>query len=289
VLQQGEARALEEGTELAVVVLTPLAGERRAVAVGGGLALWAHDVVAAADAPRGEQRVASDLDPLRPRVVRDLAPACDVGGVLVLDVEAAAEGQDQHLEADLGALVDRRAHGLRLGAAHVHHQRVLGNPGGDGAQHAPAGQAAALALGRVVHQFEGAMALEARAGRQVLRGAARGLDDQQAGGLAAVVDLGRVVRVGAPVDDVPVGVRRMEAAEGEVGLDVQHVRARQRDALALLDPVRPLDDGQQLAREAVHRDRPVGVVVDDDPLAHHGQPVVELAVHRDAQAGERLG
>ena len=51
--------------------------------------------------------------------------------------EAAAEGQDDHLEADLCALVDRGAHLLGLRAAHVHHQRVLGAPRRDRAPGSP--------------------------------------------------------------------------------------------------------------------------------------------------------
>lgn len=95
-----------------------------------------------------------------------------------------------HFEADLGTLVDRRAHGHRLGAADVHQQRVLGTPRRQHAVQAPLRQRLAVAVLAVGREHERAERRERGTGRDRLRRPDLGFHLEQAARLLLVVDLG---------------------------------------------------------------------------------------------------
>ena len=169
-LQDVEAGAFEEGGELAHVPPTPRAAQAGGVAEYGiarFAGLGVNGVVLGADGTARQQGVSTQLDSLVVGVVSQLAKLIEIGRVLTLRVEATAEGEDDHLETDIGALVNGQAHGIGIGVPHVHEDGVLGDPGCDGSVHAAHGQAAALAIGAVVDEHKGAEGLEDVAGSHI--------------------------------------------------------------------------------------------------------------------------
>jgi hypothetical protein len=87
--------------------------------------------VLVADAAAGQKRIPAELDALAVGIIDEFLDPVHVGRVGVLHVEPAAEGHDDHLESDFGALIYRELDRLRVGTADVHENRVLRDPGGE--------------------------------------------------------------------------------------------------------------------------------------------------------------
>ena len=290
VFQAVEGRDLEEPAQLLEVALSPRARERRCMAkdLAARLARVGVDAVVGfrLDLAAAEQRVATDLDAARMRKVCELLPAREIRFALVLDVEAAAEAEDDEFEADLLALLDRRTHHCRLGSAQMHHQRVLARPRRKHAIHPPQRERATVSIAvATMAQSPRATRCERRVGRDGLRGAEVGPHFEQALRALLVVDLRVVGRIGEPPDAVRTPVCAGHCVERKVRLDMNvrqpHVASLRLDARLSLDH-RPLE-----RREAIEHDRSRAAVVDLEPLAQQRQAVVELQVHIDAQRGIR--
>ncbi len=121
VLEQGKARALEKGVQFGEVVLAPAALQAGRVAEGGRGTLRGNDIVFRVDAPGSEQGIAPDFNTFRAGIFRVSRHLLQVGVPVILDVEAAAEGEDDHLKADYGALVYGVLHGFPIGEPRVQH------------------------------------------------------------------------------------------------------------------------------------------------------------------------
>ena len=177
VFQQVESGLLIERVEFAKVVLSPGAAQAGCVAKLGaaGFARGLVDnIVLGADSSTGQQGVATEFDALAVGIVGQCLPLGECVGILVFEVEAAAEGKDDHLKTNLGALIDCQAHGVRVCPTHMHHQRVFRDPGRDGAIHASYGQALAFSLRTVKHQLEGTKGFKSCPGGDVHVGTDRG-------------------------------------------------------------------------------------------------------------------
>ena len=191
-LQDVEPRPLEKSTDLPEILPAPGAFEAGRIPEGGparAARLRVDDVRRVVDAARGEERVAADLDAAVVGVPGDIPESGQDAGVLVLHVQAAAEAEDDHLEAGRGALVDGRPDGRGVGGLEVHEDGILRHPGRDRPVHATKGQAAAFPVGRVEQEFVGHERHECAAGRDVdfrTDGRAR---FEKAGGFQLIVDL----------------------------------------------------------------------------------------------------
>ena len=131
VLQQIEISSFEEFLEASLVLSSPLAAEAGRIAENGSArptGLRMDDVVLLVDLPTAEERIAPNLDAARVRVLNVFPDLGDVDGARVLHVQIAAEGVDDHLEADVGALVDRGAEQRPLRVSHMHHQWIFSRP-----------------------------------------------------------------------------------------------------------------------------------------------------------------
>ena len=71
---------------------------------------------------------------------------------LALEIESAAKAQDEHLEADLMALLDRSEYGGFVRCDQMHHQWVFGHPRCDAAKEFSDGQARSFAIKGVLDQ-----------------------------------------------------------------------------------------------------------------------------------------
>ena len=227
----------------------------------------------------GQERVAADLDAFGAGVIGVFLGAGQGGGLFVFEVEAAAEGEDDHLEAGFGALVDGVGDGALVGEAHVHHERVLGGPGGDGAVHAAHGQAAALAVGGLVRQHPGIGRTRRSARGDLLGRAQVGAHLEEAGGLLLVVDLGVEVGIGQPAIGAAIRARRHHAAKGHVGLHMDVGGRAAGGEFVHLGGA--LDGCEDFAGETVHADGLGRAVAHRQPLAVAGQAVIELVEDRD--------
>ena len=238
----GQAGVLHEALQLVQVFVPPLGAQARRHAER----VRAHRVVGrSAGGPTGTERIAAQHDAFSFAVVSQLFHLRLVLLVAAFEVEAAAKGEDYHLEAHFGALVNRQFDRVRARAAHVHEHRILRHPRRDRPIHAALSQPLALALGGIVREFKCAEALEAAARGDLLIRALRRAALQQAGRVAVVVDLREVFRIGAPVD-APIAPFAAHAAEGVIGL---HVEARQFPALIIVHIGLELHGGENLAHE----------------------------------------
>ena len=242
VLQHAQAGDLNEVFQLGEIIDAPASAQAGHYAKASGRSLGV--VGGGTGAAAGQERVAAQCDALGAGVVGQFLHLFLIVGVAALEIESAAEGHDHHFEAYIRALVHGQADRSRVGAADVHEDRVLGDPGGNRAIHAAHGQAATLAVGRVEGHLEGAERGEATAGRDHLVGTARRAALQQAGRFQLVVHLRAVERIGIPLDRGTV-VRPRHAAERVIGFDgnVRHLPLRCR-----IDDRFRLHNGQDLAR-----------------------------------------
>ena len=145
-----------------------------------------------------------------------------------------------------------------------------------------------LAVRVAVNEFEGPPPLQVAPGLENHVGPVEGLDLELAGRALQVVDLRVELGVRAPVDDLGLGVLRDHAAERVVGLHVEVIGRRHARALPDLDPATRLDDGEDLAGEAIDLERLIPVVADDHALADQWDAVVELVVDGDAEPLKRV-
>ena len=229
------------------------------------------------DAARGQKRIASDLHAPAPRIAGEGLGFLQRLRPLVLHVEAAAKTQDEHLETSGCTLVDGIGHRRPVGGHHVHHQRVLGHPGGHRAHHPTHGQATPLAVCAVLRQDPGPIGLEGRPGRHPLIGSQIRPYVQQAWGLLLVIDLRMEFRIGQPPVGTPIGSRPGHSPERHVGLDME-VGRRQPDR-QLIHFRNPLDRREHLAGEPVDRHRRGRCVAHGQPLRITGEAVVQFVVH----------
>ena len=265
-LEDIQAGLLEDLLQLAEIVGAPVAAQAGGVAedgVAGRAGSRIDDIDFHTDSAARQQGVAAQLNAIGVGVIRQGSESLDVGGRVVLGVKAAAEGEDDHLETDLRTLVHRRLHRFVVGVAHVHEDRILGNPGGNGSVHAAHGETAALAFGAVVEEQKGAEGGQRFTGWDVdIRSPGRSAL-QQDWGLKLIVDLGGVLGVRHPLSG-DVGAAGGHAVEGVVAL---HVNGGMLPVILFVHARLVVDDGEDLVDEGVEPDRRAAVIADRQPGA----------------------
>ena len=281
--EDGESGRVVELLELAKVVEAPRTRQGRGVAEGRLLAGGGNDVGPAADLPAREKGIGAEIDAARAGVVGEGLEAGEMLWELVLGIEAGAEGEDHHLEADLRRLIDRPAHRLGAGVKEVVHERVFRRPRRQGALESPHGQPASLPVGGILDEDEGPEALERVPRCYLLGRPAERAHLEEAGHLLLVIDLRAVRRVFPPADGMAAGMFVAEAAEGLIGLDMERVGMGEVDPRRVVDRIGGLDDREVFGGEAVDGERLVRTIRDDDPLRERGQAVVELVVDADGE------
>ena len=155
------ARLSEEIGNLVEILQSPLASQARRVSkngaagfAGGGI----DDIVGVVDATAAEQRVAPHLDSFAVSVVDVGLHLGEIHRVLVLHLESAAKGVDDHFKSHLRALIYRGAEQVRARAPDVHHDRVLSDPGSECAPNSSQCQSPALPFCGVVRNQIGSNA-----------------------------------------------------------------------------------------------------------------------------------
>ena len=281
--EDGESGRVVELLELAEVVEAPRTRQGRGVSEGRFLARGRDDVVPAADLPAREEGIGAKIDATRAGVVGKGLEAGEVVGRLVLGIEARAEGEDHHLEADLRCLIDRPPHRFGAGVEEVVHERVFRRPRRQGALESPHRQPTPLPVGGIVDKDEGPEALERFPRRHLLGRPAERAHLKEAGHLLLVIDLRAERRVFPPADGMAAGMFVAKAAEGLIGLDMERIGMGEDDPRRVVDRIGGLDDREVFGGEAVDGERLARTIRDNDPLRERGQAVIELVVDADGE------
>ena len=162
--------------------------------------------------------------------------------MVVLQVKAAAERQDHQLEADLGTLINGCLDRLLVCVAHMHHERVFRDPGGNGPIHFADSQAASFTFRVFVGQHPGSEGFKLFARRDRLGRSKVRTHLEQARRFLLVVHLRVEIGVGQPTVRTAVRPRSHHAAERHIGLNMHGRRCA--PGGQLIDLRDSLDNGQ---------------------------------------------
>ena len=197
-LEDIQARGLEQLVQLPHIGLSPGTLDTRRTAETGLLAGRQQHIILRINMTTGQQRITAKCNLLGTGIIGQLLHPRQVLRRIILRLETAPEGHDDHLETYFGTLVNRFLHRLRIGTSHMHQDRILRHPRSHRTHHPAVGQRLALPIPTVVQQFPHPETGEGLSNRHRLGRTYLGSSLQQAGGSPIKIHLSLVERIPLP-------------------------------------------------------------------------------------------
>ena len=228
------------------------------------------------DAATGEQRVGAHADAFRGSVVADFRfISGEVSGLGALEVESAAETEDEHLEAGSRHLINGRPATGDVAFHQVKHQRILQGPWRDGPVKPSQGERVAVRLTIGQRHDPQAEAGERLTGLQFPRRALRRCHIEHTEGLVSVVRLREMSGVHRPLNGLD--LRRVIRHRPQ-RVVCFHMQRRNLEAPWVLHICIRLSRVQFLQLEGVQHDGEGSPVRDGEPFGDAGQAIVDFKV-----------